>query len=482
MKLSWAALAALTVARLAVAAATPLSPDEAYSWVWSRALAVCYPDHPGMVALWVRVGTWFAGDGALGVRLLAPLATALGSVLLYRAGEDLLPGRGAGLTAAVLLNATLLMGIGAVTMTPDTPLLLFWTATIWALGRVYATGRSGWWLVAGAAAGLALDSKYTAVLLLPCVAVWLGAVPSLRAWLRRPAPWVAAGLVIALFAPVLAWNAGHQWVSIAKQGERAADWNPSRALQFVVELLGGQVGLATPLIALLCGAGIVLAVRRARSRDPAWTLLATLTVIPALVFLQHALGDRVQANWPAVLYPAAAIAAAGLSPRWLRLVRPAVALGFAITLAVWVQGVAAPLPLPARWDPTLLRLGGWDGLASAIDAVRRREGAAFVAADNYGEAAILARRLPAEVPVLGVDVRWSLFDLPDARSFIAGRSGLLLRSARREGPPDAADWAEITPLGGISRTRDGMTAEEYRLYHVVGRPGAVPVALMPRPR
>ncbi len=39
-----------------------------------------------------------AGDGALGVRLLAPLATALGTVLLFRAAEDLLglaaaPGR-----------------------------------------------------------------------------------------------------------------------------------------------------------------------------------------------------------------------------------------------------------------------------------------------------------------------------------------------------------------------------------------------------
>jgi 4-amino-4-deoxy-L-arabinose transferase-like glycosyltransferase len=482
MRLSWAALAALTVVRLAVAAATPLSPDEAYSWVWSRALAVCYPDHPGMVALWVRIGTWLAGDGALGVRLLAPLATALGSVLLYRAGEDLLPGRGAGLTAAVLLNATLLMGIGAVTMTPDTPLIFFWTATIWALGRVYATGRGGWWLVAGAAAGFSLDSKYTAVLLLPCVAAWIGAVPSLRAWLRRPGPWLAAGLVIALFSPVLAWNAGHQWVSIAKQSARAADWNPSRALQFVVELLAGQIGLATPLIALLCGAGIVLAARRARCRDPAWTLLATLTVIPSLVFLQHALGDRVQANWPAVLYPAAAIAAAGLPPRWLRLVRPGVALGLAITVVVWLQAVAAPLPLPARWDPTLVRLGGWDGLAAAVDTARRQEGAAFVAADNYGDAAILARTLPAEVPVLGIDARWSLFDLPDAQSLIAGRSGLLLRSARRESAPDPADWSQIVPLGVLERTRDGMTAEDFFLYRVVGRPGAVPVAVMPRPR
>ena len=38
-------------------------------------------------------------------------------------------------------------------------------------------------------------------------------------------------------------------------------------------------------------------------RDPAWTLLACLTLIPSAVFLEHALGDRVQANWPGLIYP-----------------------------------------------------------------------------------------------------------------------------------------------------------------------------------
>ncbi len=139
----------LTLLRLLVAAATPLAPDEAYYWVWSRALAPGYLDHPPMVALWIRAGTSVGGDGAFGVRLLSPLAAALGSFLLFWAAEDLLPGRRAGAWAAALLNATLLLGVGAVTMTPDTPLLLFWTAALWALCRFHATGNGAWWLVAG---------------------------------------------------------------------------------------------------------------------------------------------------------------------------------------------------------------------------------------------------------------------------------------------------------------------------------------------
>ena len=350
---------------------TPLSPDEAYYWVWSRALAPGYLDHPPMVALWIRAGTDLLGPGALGIRLLGPLSAALGSVLLAMAAEDLFPDRRLGGPAAALFNATLLLGVGAITMTPDTPLLFFWTAASWGWARLLRTARPGWWLLIGLAAGCALASKYTAVLLGAGLAVWLIADPAGRRWLRTPWPWMG-GLVAALcFAPVLDWNAAHDWVSFAKQGGRTGDWRPADAARFLGELFGGQVGLATPGVAMLCAAGIWAAARRMR-HGAAPAMLAALTIPSAAVFLQHALGDRVQANWPAVLYPAASIAAVAYAGRWWR---AAAGLGFAITALVYVQAAAAPFPLPRRLDVTLIRLGGWDGLVqqvAAADAAPRR--------------------------------------------------------------------------------------------------------------
>lgn len=430
-----------------------------------------------MVALWIRVGTALAGDDALGVRLLAPLAAALGSLLLAQAGRDLLGDRRAGWRAAVLLNATLLFGVGAVTMTPDTPLLLFWTATLWALARFKVTGRGYWLLVAGAAAGLALDSKYTAALLAPAILLWLGATPGLHLWLRRVQSWLGAALAMALFAPVVLWNATHGWASFLRQGERAEDWHPLRALQFLLELFGGQLALATPLLAVMLVGGIVLAARRAWRRKPAFVLLAVLTVLPAAMFVQHALGDRVQPNWPAVIYPAAAIAAAALPwPRW-RL--SAASLGAGLTFAAYAQAAFAPLPLPPMLDPTLLRLGGWSDLAQSVAEVAGRSGAAFVASDNYGTAAELAWLLPAPVPVIGVDARWALFTLLDAHPAIAGRSGLLLVQA--DDMPDTSDWVSIVPVADLARVRDGVVAERYRLYQVTGGAGDEPAAVLPRP-
>ncbi len=309
------ALLALTAIRLWIAAQTPLSPDEAYYWVWSRALAPGYLDHPPMVALFVRLGTILAGPSVLGVRLLAPVSALIGSLLLASAAEDLFPGRRAGAWAAILLNATLLMAAGAVTMTPDTPLLLFWTATLWALARFVVTDKGGWWLLAGLFAGLALDSKYTGLLLFVGAGLWLIAVPALRAWLWRWPVWVGTGLGFLLFAPVLAWNAGHGFASFAKQGGRSAVWHPG--LRFLGELLAGQIGLATPLVFALAVAGVVAAARRFwRERAPGDGLLLAVGALPALVFLEHAIGDRVQANWPAICYPAALIAAGRIADAW----------------------------------------------------------------------------------------------------------------------------------------------------------------------
>jgi hypothetical protein len=261
-----------------------------------------------------------------------------------------------------------------------------------------------------------------------------------------------------------------------------AEWHPASAVRFVGELIGGQIGLVTPLVFVLFTAGVVFAVRRAwRTGDPVWTLLTALTVPPSLVFIQHAFGDRVQGNWPAIIYPAAAIAAAGLTePAWRRLHAPALALGLAITLIVYLQAIVAPLRLPIRFDPITLRLSGWDAFAAGIAAVRRQQSADFVVADQYGVAAELAFDLPADIPVVGIEPRWSRFDLP--RPTLTGRTGILVRSARRADDIDRERWSEIADLGTVERSREGSTIETFHLFRVTGQPGPEPAALLPRPR
>ncbi len=473
------ALLTLTALRLAVAAFVPLSPDEAYYWVWSRALAPGYLDHPPMVALWIRAGTWIGGDTPLGIRLLAPFAVALASLLVADAAALLVPVAGSGLLAPALLNATLLFGIGGATMTPDTPLLLFWCAAMAPLARLAAGRHGSWFVAAGLCIGLAMASKYTAAMLALGAALWVLTVPRLRAQLAGPWPWLGAVAALLPFLPVLWWNARHGWASLAKQGGRTADFHPARAAQFLAELVFGQIGLATPLVFVLCMAGLWLSARMVRRRrEPRWTLLAALGLPSVLLFVVHALGDRVQGNWPAIVYPAAAIAACGLlTPRWQRLRAPAVALGLAITLLIY--GLAIWSPLPGRIDPLARVLAGWPALADSVATTAGREGASFIAVDQYGAASELALLSPAGIRVIGIEPRWSLFDLPPAR--LAGETGLLVRSERRHDGPDPADWAQTVPIGEVSRMQNGSAAETYRLYRVTGRANGTAASIMPAP-
>jgi len=457
-----ALLAALTVIRLAVAATAPLAPDETYYWVWSHALAFGYLDHPPMVALWIRAGTILAGQNAFGLRLMGPLAAAAASCLLFDAARVLFPGTKAAIVAVTLLNASLFLGVGTIIMTPDSPLLFFWTATLWAVARIAAGGPGVWWLAAGVFGGGALDSKYTALLLWIGVGLWTLLIPAGRSWLRRWQPWAACMIGFVLFAPVLVWNVAHGWVGFVKQGGRVEDWRPARAVGFLAELIGGQIGLATPLVWVLCMIALVVATRHAwRSRDPGWSLLAALSLPPVLVFVQHAFGDRVQGNWPAIIYPALAIAAGGLLLRqrwWVG----ASALGFAITAVAYVQATTGLLPLPPRLDPIAMRLSGWSNLAAQVRVLQNATGAAYVAADGYALASELAWWLPPGSRVAGPDERWTLTTLPMAR--IKGQTGLLVRDARRSEVPDPTLWKGAERIGTV--TRSGVSGGDFTVYRV----------------
>jgi 4-amino-4-deoxy-L-arabinose transferase-like glycosyltransferase len=385
-------------------------------------------------------------------------------LLLYDTANRLFPGRRAGLTAAVLLNATLAIGAGTVAMTPDTPLLLFWTATLWAAAQIATGGAASCWLAAGVFAGLAMLSKYTAAFL--PVGLGLYVLVASPGWLRRKEPWLGALLAALLFLPVVVWNARNDWAGFLRQGGRVADWRPERAASFLAELVFGQLGLATPGVAVLFVGGIVMAVRMAmRTRDPAWSLLAALSVPPAVVFLEHALGDRVQGNWPVILYPAAAVAAAGLTgARWRRLIVPSAALGFAMTAVLYAHVAIGWPVLPGGRDPLARQLFAWDGLAESANAARQAAGATFIAAEPYGIAAELAWASPPGTEVIGIGSHWASTTLP--RAATGDRQGLLIRPERYGGEPNPAEWRDVTRLPDLIRASDGAALERYAVFLV----------------
>ncbi|MGZ3368071.1 MAG: glycosyltransferase family 39 protein [Caulobacteraceae bacterium] len=421
-----ALLAALAILRLAAAAAIPLTEDEAYYRLWAQSPRLGYYDHPPMIAWWIWAGVRLAGDAALGVRLLPVAASLVSTLLVFDLGQRL-PGRRSGLTAALLYNATITVGAGALLAAPDVPASLFWLTALWAMAR--AQDKPAFWLCAGAAAGLACLSKYSALFLAPGAVLWLALTPSGRRALRTPWPWLAAVIAAGVFSLNIVWNAQHHWLTFARQFGRVG---ASRlAPRYLGELLAAQLVLLNPLVAVLAGAG---AARAWKTREPIG-LMALATSLPfAAYLLVHSLHDRVQAHWPVPIYAGAALLAAlateGAAGWRARLARFA-PIGLALC-AIGLGYMSLPRsPLPQGDPADVLR--GWPALAEQVEGLGEAHGAAWVGTLSYGVDGLLLAQPALRLPAVQLNERDRWADLSPSPADMS-RPGLVVDLERRVDP------------------------------------------------
>jgi 4-amino-4-deoxy-L-arabinose transferase-like glycosyltransferase len=432
MKAALLVVACAAAVRLLLAALVPLVPDEAYYWEWSRHLAAGYFDHPPAIAWVVRAGTAIAGDSPLGVRLGVIVLGFAGCVAAVALAHRLAGPRGA-MRAAVLMSVLPLAGIGLVLATPDVPLLVFMAAALWALDHAIAdssvlppsppavpAGSGGaalaWWGIVGLAVGASLLSKYTAVLVPTAVAIACAISPPLRRQFARPGPYLACAIAALMFLPVVRWNADHQWLSFAFQLRHGLGPPRGSALSRELELLGAQLGLATPILLPLVAVAVIDAVRRPQESRP-FVLACVATFIWGF-FALSATRRPVLPNWPAMaLLPGVILLASRVPGRiqsrweWAGAV-----LAAAIVIVASIHAVHPWLPLQPRRDP-IAQAYGWDELARAVVADDQRVDPpgerVWVAADRYQEAAELAWQLPGHPTVFSLELasRHNEFDL-----------------------------------------------------------------------
>ena len=451
-------LIAVTVAmlalRLGVGANIHLTEDEAYYRLWSMAPALGYYDHPPMIAWWIWLGRHIAGDTALGVRLLPILASAATSLLVFDLARLVGADRATTLRAGSWFNAMLLVAAGGFLAVPDAPASLFWTATLVCVLRAARDNSWRWWAAAGLAAGLATLSKYSALFLAPGVLLWLIVTPSGRGRLRTLGPWLACLIAAGVFSLNVLWNADHQWLTFHKQFGRIAAHR--FAPRYLIELIAGQAVLLNPIIAIFVGTAFV----RRVDVDARMAKLAPLIAVSApftLYLVIHSLHDRVQAHWPAPIYPAlaviAAVAAEGVMgrPVWRRLATAAPALGFAIC-AVALIYLSTPLGGSGVIPDLAAPIRGWPAFTADLDRLRGRSGSAWIGTASYGVAAELADepRPGAPITQLAERDRWATLNPGGDPDF--SKPGLVVDLPRRVSVSSLSRcFGQVEPLGVLSR-------------------------------
>lgn len=475
------AIVALVFVRLCVAWAAPLAYDEAYYWLWSRNLSAGYYDHPPMVALIIRLGTAVFGDTPFGIRAPSVLLGLLATWAVWRATVALYSDERLGALAALFFSLTMFVAAGTVIVTPDAPLLVASAFVLLFLAKVLQTGRGIWWLGVGAAVGLALVSKYTALFFVVGIVAWLLAVPELRRWLRTPWPYLGGLIALAVFAPVLAWNAQHEWISFLKQGARVGI-RGDFTLRYLGEHFGAQFGMITPGVFVLGAMGLVAFLRGQGGPRPARVLIGVLFWPLAIYFVWHSLHSRVEGNWTAPLVPAFAIAAAVAGDKvewrggWQRLARWsrrfAVPVALSLTAFTYLQAVFGLIPAGTA-DPTARQLGaGWPALAAQIEVLRREAGVHAVLGTNYGTVAWLAFHLPPQTPVAQVNerIRWIDAPQPDA-ALSRGTLLYVCKAPCAEAVTVTDKFERVAGPRTLARTRRGVVIEDYLVWRLDGLRG-----------
>jgi 4-amino-4-deoxy-L-arabinose transferase-like glycosyltransferase len=477
--LCFAAIASLTVLRGIFAATIELRVDEAYYWTWSKESVISYLDHPPMVAWCVRLGTFLFGDTNFGVRFSGLVAMALIQLLLadivWRTLRDFRY-----VAIAVLLpDATLAYGLLMAKAAPDTAQIAFALAMVWSLVRLTLSDNPRWWLLAGMFGGLALLSKYTTVLLLPAVLAYLLAPPGRMKRLSSPYPWLAGLIAVAMFAPVLYWNAVHDWVSFKFQLDRPAQiegWS----LRFLLEFVGLQLALVGPLLpAVLIGTDM-LAWRGWRSRDPISILLSTCVIFPLIFLVWRALDMRIGENWPLFVWPFAFAGAVINLQQWRRdtpaapLARSAPAIlaaatiaGYALVVAAQIYYIAGSANYLGEIDP-IGKEASFSRVVEVADETREKVGASWFATTDYRISAMLRWHLRDRVPVVQINERNRYLDFK-AGGPIPGPIGLYVM------PEDfghRALWQQtgalLTPIASVDLSWRGIRYDTYSLQTVTG--------------
>lgn len=389
-KKTWMLVAGLFAVRFVLALLLPLSPQEAYYWNYSRHLALSYFDHPPLAAWTIALFAFFFGDTVFAIRLPALLYSVGTFLTLYAfvckqigtRQKEFLP---------LLLSPFFF--IGGMQMLPDSPLLFFYSLALYFGHRAAVLGSKKAWYGFGAATGLALLSKYSAVLIFAGLGVYVLLTKSWKVLGSRYF-WFSLGLSGIIFSPVIIWNAQNQWASFLFQFTRRAGelsgFNPFNFGRYLVT----QILIVSPVLWLVNWRALWIGFQEGLKESNRSVVYLVSFALPFfLIFTLVSFFYWVKLNWLWPGYLSATVLAILLASYqklrfWLKA---------SLVSSMAVSGLSTFLlfyqPIPVNWSGN--SLVGWKELAEKVEQMKNSRGEEWLMAGyEYKTASELAFYLP----------------------------------------------------------------------------------------
>jgi 4-amino-4-deoxy-L-arabinose transferase-like glycosyltransferase len=233
--------------KLVLSAWLPLSLDESYYWTWGKHLQLSYFDHPPFISWLFYIAQPF-DNFFQAVRWPGVILAHCTLLIWYNILKDSFSHQQLFwfFTLAILSPLT---GFGSLALTPDLPLVFFWSAGLYFLKLALVHNNYKYFSWLGIVLGLGFCSKYHTVLFLPFSFVYLATQKKLTFnILKKMLPGFVLFFIFS--APVWIWNYQHDFISFKFQlnhGLGESTWS----YLWTTDYLLGQILLIFPTLAYL---------------------------------------------------------------------------------------------------------------------------------------------------------------------------------------------------------------------------------------
>ena len=329
--------------------------DELYSLVCGERLDFGYVDHPPLIPLLARVSKAMFGDSLLGLRLFPAVAGAVTVVLAGLIVRRLGGRRWAQvLTAVSVIVSAVILNFGYL-LTNNALDIMFWTLTAYLLIVIIQDKRPRLWLAWGAAAGLALQNKYSIAFFVAGLGIGF-LLTSARSELRKVWPWAGAAAAFLIILPNLLWQVRHGLPFIELNRNAVLHKN---AILSPLQFLGGQLQEASLLVLPLILAGFLFFLLAPSMKPFRFFGWAYLALFAFFVF------SGGKPYYLAAVYPLMIAGGAALLERGIARTRRAWLKPLSLILVVMAGAVSAPFALPILPVDRLIVFGQFLGVTPA---------------------------------------------------------------------------------------------------------------------
>lgn len=375
LKSFWWILIGITALRLIylIINYRPLNIEEAQYWLWSQHLSLGYHSKPPLIAYIISITTHLFGNGYFGIRFVTPICYFLIAYFLYLSADRLFSNQEAKWSALSFIFLPS-VAFSSTIISTDPLMLLFWSSALYFLICALKENKMAYWILVGISVGLSALSKYTGLVFLLSLLLYLLFCREARLWLKSYKLYMMLAVVILILFPNIIWNIQHGFSTVKhviyhNAAIHGLQFHPMHLLNFIVSQLGVFSIIFMPIYCYCV-------FQRRYWKDERLRLLWWFSLPMLLMIILESLVSRAYANWATAAYISGIILVVAILIQNRAIIWLKANLGYSLAMMLVLYsfdfGVMHQLIKFKEYPKFYRELLGWEHAGKQIDLLHHR--------------------------------------------------------------------------------------------------------------